>query len=228
MLAGILFDLDGTLIDFKIDYKRARAETVNVLESHGLPHGRLTSEMLVLAMLQDAEKYFKDILRYSERKIKAIKKEVNNKVELVERDAAMQATPLSGIPDVLNFVLAEKIVPAVITYNSTANALLSLETAGLLHYFANHELIIGRDMVSRPKPDPEHTYLLLKRLGMSPNDICIIGDHPRDIEAALNVHARAIAIRDEKHAREEYETPYCIEKHEVAEKLPKILRQFME
>ena len=45
-LKGILFDLDGTLVDFKIDYKRARDATIQVLEGHGFPRGELSADKI--------------------------------------------------------------------------------------------------------------------------------------------------------------------------------------
>ena len=59
VLKGVLFDLDGTLIDFKINYRKARRATIEVLEAEGYPKDRLNPKMLILQMIDQAMEYFR-------------------------------------------------------------------------------------------------------------------------------------------------------------------------
>ena len=225
-LKGILFDLDGTLVDFKIDYKRARDATIQVLEGHGFPRGELSADMLIIEMMQLAEKYFFTQKGASQAKWTQIKGDVDQDVELVERDAAHQASKMAGITQLLDFLVQNGVKLGVITYNTTPNALITLEVSGLAHYFPDKSIVIGRDLVTNPKPHPVHAHRLLDLLGLSPQDICIIGDNPRDIEAANKIGSRSIAIRDPKHAREEYLTEYCFERSEISE-IINVIKKFL-
>ncbi|GAJ13369.1 unnamed protein product, partial [marine sediment metagenome] len=61
----------------------------------------------------------------------------------------------------------------------------------LLH---NFNLIVGRDNVTNLKPHPEHLIYICKQLNVKSDEILIIGDNIRDIEAAINVGAHSIAL----------------------------------
>ncbi|HEC38738.1 MAG TPA: HAD family hydrolase, partial [bacterium] len=54
--------------------------------------------------------------------------------------------------------------------------------------------IIGRDNVQNPKPHPEHLLEICDNLNVDPSEILVIGDNFRDIEGAINVGARSIAV----------------------------------
>jgi phosphoglycolate phosphatase-like HAD superfamily hydrolase len=206
---GIFFDLDGTLIHFKIDYIRARTAVINILEQAGYPKGELNLKDLIFSMVEKAHHYFVEEIGQTEEKFERIRKEINEVVEEVEREAAEKASPVEGIIEILEFLKAEQFTRAIITFNSTQNALLSIKKAGLDAYF-NPRFIVGRDLVSKPKPHPDHVNELLNRTGLTAKDICIIGDHPRDIEAAVNIQAPSIAVITPMHQPQEFQTPfYC-------------------
>jgi phosphoglycolate phosphatase len=228
MLKGIEFDLDGTLILFQIDYKRVRSETRRVLESYGYPSGQLTLDMLVIDMFQQANTYFIKEQGMTEKKFQEIKNEADRAVILIEAEAALCAKPMPGMEEILKFVDRKHLKYGILTYNTTANAILSLEKAGLLHYFPNHDLIVGRDRVLHPKPHPDHTLFLLNRLGLQASEVCIIGDHPRDCEAANNIHARSIAITSDVHPAKDFPTEYHCSIPEISKKIPTILEIFLK
>ena len=62
----------------------------------------------------------------------------------------------------------------------------------MLHYF---DVIVGRDHVKNAKPHPEHLTTICDKLMVNPSNIIVIGDNHRDIEGALNVGAKSIALK---------------------------------
>jgi len=227
-LSGILWDLDGTLIHFNIDYKKARSETIRILEKYGYPTGQLTQKYYVLKMIKEATDYFSRKKIHNIDKITQIKKEIDKKVEIIEREASYQAKTIPGIRNVLEFCVKRKIKSGIITLNTSKNAIISLKSANIINFFPDTSFIVGRDKVDKIKPDPEHVMYLLNQLKVSPNNICVIGDHPSDIESARSIGARSIAVITDKHPASEFKTPYFVEQSKIETDLIDILKNFIK
>ena len=228
VLSAILWDLDGTLIHFNIDYKKARSETIRILEKYGYPKGQLTQKYYVLKMIKEATDYFSRKNIYNIVKITQIKQEIDKKVELIEREASYQAKTIPGIRNVLEFCVKRKIKSGIITLNTSKNAIISLKSANIIKFFPDTSFIVGRDKVNKIKPDPEHVMYLLNQLKVSPNNICVIGDHPSDIESARSIGARSIAVITDKHPASEFKTSYFVEQSKIETELIEILNNFIE
>jgi len=187
---AIIWDLDGTLIDFKIDFIRARREAINILKEYGIPRGKLSIKNSILLNTQNSKQIFSE-RGYPPEKVQEIMNLVNQKVIEIEYEAALKAVKIEGIDEVLEYVKNKNLKQAIYTFNTNQNARISLETAGLLAYF---NLIVGRDDVANPKPHPDHLNCICEHLGVKVSEIIVIGDNNRDIEGALNVGARSIAV----------------------------------
>jgi len=227
-LSAILWDLDGTLIHFNIDYKKARSETIRILEKYGYPKGQLTQKYYVLKMIKEATDYFSRKNIYNNDKITQIKQEIDKKVEMIERKASYQARTIPGIKNVLEYCTNKKILSGIITLNTTKNAIISLKSANIINFFPNTSFIVGRDKVNKNKPDPEHAMFLLNQFKIPYNEICIIGDHPSDIESARSIGARSIAIITEKHPASEFKTSYFVDQSKIETELIEILNNFIK
>ncbi|WP_371806050.1 HAD family hydrolase [Candidatus Lokiarchaeum ossiferum] len=226
-LKGLMLDMDGTLIHFQIDYSLARARAREILERYGYPP-KFTEKNFVLEMVEIAGKFFQSSLNYSAEKIQMIKKKVDDSVAEIEREASFLARPLNGIERMLEFAKKSELKLGIITLNTTSNALLSLKNAGLAPYFQNSDLIIGRDRTSRPKPHVAHAHTLLDRMKLAPSDVCLIGDHPSDIETANKVNSRSIAIISEKHPLKEFKTLHSAPQENPSPSIISILQSFIE
>ena len=189
-IKALVWDLDGTLIHFKIDYIRARRTAIKILREYGVPKKSLSINESIL----DSVRKSKEILEkqgYKLEEIRKIIKKVDEEVTIIEREAALKATIREGIDIVLEFAQNKNLKQAIYTYNTTENARISLETVNLLKYF---DEIVGRDLIENPKPHPDHLLYICKKLEVKTPEIIIIGDTSRDIEGALNVKARSIAL----------------------------------
>jgi phosphoglycolate phosphatase len=224
-IKGLMLDMDGTLIHFQIDYNSARQKTIEILENHGFPKGKLTLDNFVLRMVAIACEFFENEMEYSSERISLIRKECDLAVEKVERKASYKALPIDGIETMLQFATKNQLKLGIITLNTTANALISLKTAGLAKYFSDSSLIIGRDRSpGRTKPDIHHGQVLLSKMGLNPEEVCLIGDHPSDIETAVKLGARSIAVVTEKHPSHEFNTSFFVHQSKIFPKIVDILR----
>jgi len=189
-IKAVIWDLDGTLIDFKIDFIRARKEANIILKKYGISNNLLSLERGIIDTFKIAKNEFKTHGKTKEE-IQSIINEIDKKVVEIEREAALNASMINGIDKVLDFVKKKKLKQAIYTYNHSENAKLSLEKVNLLHYF---DIIAGRDSIDNPKPHPDHLNHICTQLQIKSNQVVVVGDHFRDIQGALNVGAYSIAI----------------------------------
>ncbi|MFX1269375.1 MAG: HAD family hydrolase [Promethearchaeota archaeon] len=189
-IKAIVWDLDGTLIHFKIDFIKARKEAINIFLKNGVPEDLLSLKSKTLDNAKIARNFFES-MGTSEGKINEIMQDANSAIAKVEYEAAINPTMVKDIDKVLEFAKNHNLKQAIFTYNTQENARVSLAKINLLHYF---ELIIGRDNIKNPKPHPDHLKLICSKLLVKTQEIVVIGDMGRDIEAALNVGAHSILI----------------------------------
>ncbi|MFW9896299.1 MAG: HAD family hydrolase, partial [Candidatus Thorarchaeota archaeon] len=157
--------------------------------------------------------------------ISKILQEVDKEISKIEYEAALNAKMIQGIEDVLIFAKNKKLKQAIFTFNKYEHAKLSLEKVNLLKFF---EVIIGRDNVSNPKPHPDHLLVICKELGVNPNEILVIGDNYRDIEAAINVGAYSIAVHTKLAVIETLQkADKIIKEKEIPQKLAQEIKKFL-
>ncbi|MDP1796391.1 MAG: haloacid dehalogenase-like hydrolase, partial [Planctomycetaceae bacterium] len=104
---GMVFDLDGTLIDSALDFDLMRHEM-------GLPYGRPILEALAEVPEGDDKDRMREILRAH------------------ELAGADRATLFPGVSDMLAFLHGEKIPTAILTRNSRESTERVLSRLGLL------------------------------------------------------------------------------------------------
>ena len=134
-IKAIIWDLDGTLIHFNIDFMRARNNAIAILEKYGVSKNLLTHKVSILENVAESKKTLRE--KYDASRVKEILKEVDNAVIEVEYEAAIEASLIGGIDIVLKFAQENNIMQAIFTFNTSVNAKISLKKAGILAFFAN-------------------------------------------------------------------------------------------
>lgn len=189
-IKAIIWDLDGTLIHFKINSIKARRNAVKILKQYEIPKKIISINISIIENIEIAQNYMNK-LGYSTAHIADILKKVNDAVIKVEHEAAIKATLIEGIDSVLEYIKMKNIKQAIFTFNTHENALISLQVAKIDRYF---EVIAGRDNVKNLKPHPDHLKYICDRIGVRFNQVIVIGDTGRDIEAAVNIGSPSIAL----------------------------------
>ncbi|MFX1324410.1 MAG: HAD family hydrolase [Promethearchaeota archaeon] len=189
-LKAIVWDLDGTIIHFKINSTKARKAAIGILISYGIDKKNLSIKKSILDNLEISKNLFEQN-GFTLDQINDIFKKVDKQISLFEHKAALNAKMIYGIEQVLIFAHNNNLKQAIYTFNKYKHAKISLEKVNLLKYF---EIIVGRDNVIKPKPHPDHLLEICNNLGVKPNEIIVIGDNYRDIEGALNVGASSIGV----------------------------------
>ncbi|MEV0804938.1 HAD family hydrolase [Micromonospora sp. NPDC050200] len=102
---------------------------------------------------------------------------------------AEQVTVYPGVTDVLADVAA-RVPVGLFTGASHRAAEILLDRAGLRRHF---RVVLGGDEVPRPKPHPDGVRLACRMLGLATHRVAYVGDSPLDLRAARSSGAVAVA-----------------------------------
>jgi phosphoglycolate phosphatase len=181
---AIIFDLDGTLIDSKVDLvnsvnamlrathrEEMPVEMVAGYIGHGAP--RLIASVLGAASTDDERAAALNIF-----------------LEHYEKHSLDATRAYPGVEEAL--VLLNGNPMAVLTNKPTVASLQILERLGLAKYF---QRIYGGDSFENKKPDPRGAQFILRELGAVAEESAMVGDSDVDVQTARNVGMRAIAVQ---------------------------------
>ena len=180
---AFLFDLDGTLIDSKLDLVNSvnfmlremqrevlQVATVASYIGHGAP--RLVADALGPETPEADRKQGLEIFlaHYNDHNLDATRAYPG----VVEGLESLQDRPM-----------------AVLTNKPAKMSVEILEALGLLKYF---RAVYGGDSFEKKKPDPAGALVILKDLGAQPREAAMVGDSDVDIKTARNAGMLAIAV----------------------------------
>lgn len=169
-LEAVIFDLDGTLVDSRYDWRAIRGELG--IEGSGLP---ATSLIDALNGLDSPEREAKW-----------------RRLAEIERLATAEATAREGAAELLAFLRRRKLRTALVTNNSAENAASLLQRFGLAF-----DLVLTRDD-GFWKPSGAPVAEAARRLGV-PAERCLkVGDSHFDVAAAREAGCgRLVILHDE-------------------------------
>ena len=109
-----------------------------------------------------------------------------------EHELAHKAQPDPDAAALLQMLSENGCKLGVLTRNLTALAHITLNAAGLAHFF-DTDAILGRD-VGEPKPNPDGIYRICKLLQQSPKKTVMTGDYIHDTQAGRQAGCLTILI----------------------------------
>lgn len=176
----IVFDLDGTLIDSRLDL----AESTNeMLASYG---GTPMPVDAVAAMVGEGAKVLVARAMGAAGLDPDEPDALRRFREIYDRRLFVHTRPYAGIEEVVGR-LAERHPLAVLTNKPEAPSRRLLDVFGLGRHFRR---IIGGDSGPARKPDPEGLRLLMAQCGAEVADTWLVGDSMIDVETARRAGVR--------------------------------------
>ncbi len=187
-IRAILFDKDGTLIDFEASWAaiaRAMAseaaggrddKAARLLDLAGFDAaaGRFRADSVFAAGTNEQVVRLWHPLTPDEE----IAPLVAHYDRLVAGLAAQAAVALPGIPQALEHLKARGLALAVATNDSTEGAERTVEALGIARFFS---ACYGYNAVENPKPAPDVVFAFAERLGVTPAEIAFVGDNRHDM-----------------------------------------------
>ncbi len=196
MIKAVIFDVDGTLLDSERIYMRAWKEV-------GVSFGYDVTEQALKETRAVSTAVAKEIFRRYCGQDFPYEQMHAQRVEVAERIFA-EKTPeqlrMLACISVLQWIRQKGIPMAVASSTPYRITCSHLEHAELTPYF---DAIVGGDMVTKGKPNPEIFLKAAELLGVEPCHCLVVGDTPADVFAATAAGIPVILIPDQVPANPE-------------------------
>jgi pyrophosphatase PpaX len=196
LISGILFDLDGTLLDCIVPMQEAFVKVVESLgvtiteeERHNV--GENLSKILITRSSPLANISF--LWRLGKYVGLPTHKRVHMMVLVYYRlkHIANNSNLFNGVPEVLEALKNRGVKMAIVTTRSKKELLHILKMFSIESYF---DAAVSRDDVKNGKPSPDPLLFALKQLGLRPDETAMVGDMPTDIEAGKRAGTKTIGL----------------------------------
>ena len=183
-ISGVIFDLDGVLIDSASPHHEswrllAKELGARVTEEQFLAtFGRQNRDIIPLLFGDDLSQ--QRIGELSERKEALYRDLVRGRIQ-----------PLEGAVELVRGCRREGLKLAIGSSSHPANIDLALQELGIPDCF---DAIVHGEEVTRGKPDPQVFLAAAQRLGLAPAACAVIEDAPSGVQAALTAGMTAIGL----------------------------------
>jgi len=187
---GIVFDLDGTLVNSEVDFVKMKQNMIRVLEGHGAPKGFLTPQMTTVVVLENAEKFWAEQGK-PEKERRWLRDEMTRLMDQGELEAVDTLTAIEGAKEATHRLKRMGYRLAILTRSHHEYAVKALEKTGMIGDF---EVILGRGETPQPKPYAEAMTHAAKLMKLGLGDVFLVGDHHIDSTCAVNARCHFIGV----------------------------------
>ena len=177
---AIIFDLDGTLVEFTYRFREAKKSVIKYLSEIGIRFSDKTYEYSIQDIIDEVTKTLKN---NNEHKLEDVLNEIEIILGRFEIEASKNTRLHKDAITVLRKLKEKDYSLAIVTNNGRNATLSTLNRLDLTKYF---DVIITRSEVSKLKPNPEGIETALKLLKVEPNKTMFVGDSTLDINAGTS------------------------------------------
>jgi HAD superfamily hydrolase (TIGR01549 family) len=189
-IEAVIFDLDGTLAHFNLDYKALRSEVRTYLMSKRVPASVLDVNESIFEMLKKAEIFVKNNRKSPEAFVE-VRTQALGIAEKYEMEAATTTNLLAGAVETLKELQKMNLKLGLCTTSSDKAMNYILQRFKIDSFF---KVVVPRDKVKYVKPHTEQFEVALKTLGVHAKTALIVGDSIVDMQSAKELKAIAIGL----------------------------------
>jgi phosphoglycolate phosphatase len=194
-LKAVVFDLDGTLVDSKINYERMAGMIREVLSAEGVPEEQLTDRRKIYQIIRGGDRVLAE-MGVDPIKRPGINLEMERIMNQIELEGAHLSKPMRNAENTLRALKRRGLGIGIATRGCREYAAESMKLTGLHSYV---DKCLARDEVLYPKPNPRHLLDVLAYLGVKPTEVIYVGDTSTDLETANAAKIKFIGYkRDEE------------------------------
>ena len=186
---AVLFDLDGTLVEFKFKIRESRLALIDWLSRNGFETHEFTAET-------KTQQIFDAVKVQSESKkapisYDSVKKTLSDILDQFEFESFVLSKPHPGSLHLLKCLKDAQVLTAIVTNSGRRPVNSALGTFGFLPYVA---IIITRDEMASLKPEPDGILKAIDELHVTKDESIYVGDSVIDIQAARKAGVSCIAL----------------------------------
>ncbi len=187
-IKGLLFDMDGLILDTEKLYTRFWQEAANAL---GYP---MTKEQAMGLRSLNREFGAAKMQSYFDVPVdyEAVRKKRIEMMDAFIEKEGVEAKP--GVQELLSYLKEKGIKTAIATSSPIERTEKYLASVGLTGAF---DKLISGYMVQKGKPDPDIYILAAKELGLAPNECLALEDSPAGLLSANRAGCYPVMIPDQ-------------------------------
>ena len=194
---AVVFDLDGTLMDSKIDYEKMSNLIRDFLVGKGVKVPLGDRRVVYQVIRGGAESLME--LGLSGSDVSKTLRQMDSLVNSVELEALDEVELKPFVRETLESLSEGGIILGVATRGHREYALRCLDRFALRGFFKG---VLARDDVPYPKPDPRHLLETISLIGSVPEATLYVGDTTTDLETALSAKVEFVGYwRDDVWAK---------------------------
>ena len=221
-IKAAIFDFDGTLVPFKMNYIALRREIINKIAEMGISEDIFNVNDPIRATLKKARELLND------RDMVILECETEEIIDFYELEGAKDNAVITGVSEVLKTLKEMNLKLGIFTLNQIKIVEILLKKANNL--FEIFDAIVTRNSVSdfyEKIIKVKYLRTCLGKLGVKGTESIVIGDHKIDIEAGNLMNAITVGIltpRNRKELLKEEKYDYLINSiNEIPEIVQKVL-----
>ncbi|MGQ9542565.1 MAG: HAD family hydrolase [Candidatus Bathyarchaeia archaeon] len=186
----ILLDLDGTLVEFCIDYISARSEALRLLGAYNLL-GCLKLTLGDSVFLMDRE-----VMRLMQGRGKMqLYEEIHSQLVAIldkyELEAAERTRLLPHVQETLEELKGMGLRLGLFTADGDKAMNTIVDRTGIRHFF---DFMVSRGSSMEVKPHPRHVAIAISLSGSKPEETILVGDSVADIISGKIINAITVGV----------------------------------
>lgn len=190
-LKGIIFDLDSTLVQSHVDFPKMKKRIIKLLEGNGHPSDTLSPiDQTTVVIMEHAEHEWEEQGKPEEER-QRLRDIITDYMNQGELEAVETLTEIPGVSKAVEKLKAKGLKLAILTRSHHEYAVEALKKTGMLDYF---DFILGRGETPQPKPYREAIDYTVRRMGLTVDDVVMVGDHQIDYDSAKNSRCMFIGV----------------------------------
>lgn len=189
-ISGIIFDMDGLMLDTEAIYCESNISTAPEFGLKGFDKAYYKKE-IGLSEERAYQKYLTDFDYLPKETIDEFFKASRQKVAEIFATSGAPLKP--GIEELLDYLKEENIPCVVASSNTKETVERLLNKANLMRYFKG---TISGDEVTHAKPNPEIVEVALRKLGTEANETLMLEDSLNGIRASFSAGVPVIMVPD--------------------------------